>query len=216
MSGECSRNGQYKGIIHYKLGVVFYLESLLFIHYIIPAMKYFSVYRDCMGPSVLPSPFNFKGCLAEKWLWQNGSSYSQQQDSQEGRNSTLTFMCPDLVVCHFCTAAQLQVCSWVSTWSMYYLMVMPQNRRRKPKVNVKIVGWLCGLTPLTNWTRGVWKPQRNYQVDLHSVISLSLLYLSSIRRAEVHFQVTHHYFLDILCHLKLPQEVQELVMYFRR
>lgn len=145
MSGECSRNGQYKGIIHYKLGVVFYLESLLFIHYIIPAMKYFSVYRDCMGPSVLPSPFNFKGCLAEKWLWQNGSSYSQQQDSQEGRNSTLTFMCPDLVVCHFCTAAQLQVCSWVSTWSMYYLMVMPQNRRRKPKVNVRLwvdfVGW---------------------------------------------------------------------------
>lgn len=150
MSGECSKNGQYKGIIHYKLGVVFYLESLISIHYIIPGMKYFSVYRDCMGPSVLPSPFNFKGCLAEKWLCQNGSSYSQQQDSQEGRNSsTLHFMCPHLVVCHFCTAvrqaAQLQVCSWVSTRSTCYLMAMPRNRRRKPKVNIRLwvdfVGW---------------------------------------------------------------------------
>jgi len=53
MPGECSGNNQYRGIIHYKLRAVFYLESLLLTHWghdIIPGMNYFSVHRACMGP----------------------------------------------------------------------------------------------------------------------------------------------------------------------
>lgn len=69
MPGECSRNDQYKGIIHYKLRVVFYLEFSLLAHwghYIIPGMKCSSVLRACMGPWIQLSPFDFKGSLAEK------------------------------------------------------------------------------------------------------------------------------------------------------
>lgn len=51
MPGEWSRNDQYKGVIHYKLRLVFHLEFLLFTHgghYIIPGMKYSSVHRAFM------------------------------------------------------------------------------------------------------------------------------------------------------------------------
>lgn len=188
------RNDRYKGIIHYKLRVVFDLEPLSLPHwgqYIVSGMKYSSV------PWWGPDP-HIPSVLGVVWL-KSDCRKQHCQCQQQGGTGSQDPALPTSLPWGSLDILQVKQLWWVSVSAMDTFAVNAMKHKKKTWGEGNTLGWFFGLMSLANTSQWVWKPQGNDEGQPHRVVFLPLWYLSNIRRAKVHIEIFPQHFLGVLC-----------------
>lgn len=133
---------------------------------------------------------------------ENGTGSANSKEEQDHRTLPFTYPHPEASL----VILQVKQLQWVSEWAIwavYAFTVNVMKHKKKTWGERETLRWFFGLTSLANAAQWVWKPQGNDKGESHRVIFLPLWYLSNIRRAKIHFQISPQRFLDVLCCHKL-------------